>query len=136
MDVQAVVEEIGETLGGIDGLRVYDFPADSVTPPAAIVVLPDEVIYDETYGRGMDRMTVPVLLVAGRQSDRAAAKKIAGYMSGAGSTSVKAVINAVPAWTAMDTVRVMRSEFDVATVGGVDYFAALFDFDITGSGES
>lgn len=134
MDVQAVVEEIGTELDKISGLRVFEFPADKVTPPAALVILPDEVLYDQTYGRGMDRMTIPVLVVVGRQFDRSASEKLAGYMSGSGSTSIKKTINDKSSWTDCDTVVVTRSEFDVATIGGVEYFAALFDLDVTGEG--
>jgi hypothetical protein len=31
-------------------------------------------------------------------------------------------------------VRVTRAEFDVVTIGGTDYLAALFDLDIIGDG--
>lgn len=136
MDVAAVMGEIGDALDQIAGLRVYPFPADSVTPPAAIVILPDEVTFDETYGRGMDRMTVQVLCVAGRQHDRSAADRVAGWLSGSGTSSIKAVVHGVPGWSSCDDVRVMRAAFDVATVGGTDYYAALFDLDVVGDGES
>ena len=35
---------------------------------------------------------------------------------------------------AFDHVRVESCEFDVVTIGGVDYMAAIFDLDIAGPG--
>jgi hypothetical protein len=56
-----------------------------------------------------------------------------GYCAGSGASSIKAVLEA-GTYTAFDTVRVARVEFDVLTIGGTDYLAALFDLDIIGDG--
>ncbi|MFW6091623.1 MAG: hypothetical protein ACODAF_07060 [Actinomycetota bacterium] len=134
MDLGAVMDEVGTRLGGIDGLRVYDYPADSVTPPAAIVAYPDEIVYDETYGRGMDRLTLPVLVVVGRQSDRASRDNLVGYASGSGDKSVKQKLED-DSYDSCDVVRVERAEFDIVRIAGVDYVAAMFDLDVTGQGD-
>ena len=135
MDLNDVMDEIGEELATIVGLRVYDFPSDHITPPAAIIAYPDQVTYDETYGRGMDRLSLPVVLLVGRASDRASRDNLAVYAGGSGTSSVKAVVEGGE-YTACDTVRVTRAEFDVVRVAGVDYAAALFDLDIAGQGAS
>lgn len=92
MDLADVMQEIGDRLGTIAGLRVYPFPPDTVQTPAAIVTFPDTYTYDETYGRGMDRMTLPVVLMVGKAWDRASRDALAPYLDGAGATSIKAVL--------------------------------------------
>ena len=89
--------------------------------------------FDQTYGRGMDRLTLPVLVLVGKVTARTSRDKLVPYVSGSGTKSIKAVVEA-GTYTSCDTVRVVKAEFDVIRVGGVDYAAAQFDLDITGSG--
>lgn len=133
MILRDVMTQIGTQLDTIAKLRVFDFPSDAITPPAAIIAYPEEIAYDETYGRGMDRLTLPVLLVVGKASDRAARNNLVGYANGAGTKSVKAVVES-GTYTAFDTVRVVSCTFDVVRIAGIDYAAALFDLDIVGQG--
>lgn len=133
MDLNAVMDELGEELDTIAGLRVYDFPSDHITPPAAVLAWPDEITYDETYGRGMDRLTLPVVVLVGKASDRASRDTLAAYADGSGASSVKAVLEG-GTYTSCDSVRVMRAEFDVVRIAGVDYAAAVFDLDVAGQG--
>lgn len=133
MKLLDVMAEIGTQLGTIDGLRVYDYPIDRVTPPAAIIAYPDDITYDATYGRGMDRMTLPVLVVVGKANDRAARDNLVPYANSAGLRSVKqAVENG--SYTALHTVRVMSATFDVVRIADIDLAAVQFDLDIVGSG--
>ena len=104
-----------------------------MTPPAAVVSYPETIDFDQTYGRGADKMTIPVVVVVGRASDRAARDALGAYCDGSGASSVKAVLES-GTYTAFHTVRVESIEFDVVTIAAVDYMAALFDLDIAGSG--
>ncbi|GAA5119125.1 hypothetical protein [Haloechinothrix salitolerans] len=133
MILNDVMDEVGAQLDTITGLRVWDYPPNKITPPAAIVAYPDSIGFDETYGRGSDRITLPVLVVVGKVSDRASRKDLAVYCDGAGTSSIKAVLEA-GSYTAFDTIRVTSIDFDVVTISGVDYAAALFDVDIFGQG--
>jgi hypothetical protein len=133
VNLNDVMNQLGTQLDTIAGLRVYPYPADTVAPPAAILGLPDGIEFDATYGRGSDEITIPVLVVVGRASDRAARDKLAEYCDGAGAKSIKQVIEA-GTYTAFDTVRVARAEFDFVRIAGADYLAALFDLNLTGSG--
>lgn len=135
MDVQAVMTEIGDRLDTIDGLRVFRYPPDDVTPPAAVVAFPETYTYDETFGRGMDRMTVPVTVVVSRADDRAAAENLAAYLNGSGPKSIKQVIEADDP-TSFDTSRVVDAEVTAFRLGDVDYIAAIFNLDIAGTGAS
>ncbi|MGH3735836.1 MAG: hypothetical protein ACRDT6_09485 [Micromonosporaceae bacterium] len=133
MDLGDAMDAVAARLDTIAGLRVFAYPPPAVTPPAAIVSYPDELNFDETYGRGMDRLTLPVVVVVGKASDRSSRNLIAAYADGSGASSVKAVVES-GTYTAFDTVRVMRAEFDIVRIAGTDYLAALFDLDIAGQG--
>lgn len=132
-----VMDQIGDQLDTINGLRVFRYPPDQPPPaPAAIVTYPDTYTYDATYGRGMDRISdLPVVLLVGKVSDRASRDAIAKYVDGSGAESVKAVIEA-GTYTAFDTVRVASVAFDRITFGGQgnEYLAATFTLDIAGQG--
>lgn len=137
MNLADVMDEIADQLRTIDGLRVFAYPPDQPPPaPAAIVTFPDSYTYDATYGRGMDRISdLPVVLLVGKVSDRTARDRIAKYVNGSGTDSVKAVLEA-GTYTAFDTLRCVRVQFDRITFGGTgnEYLAATIILDIAGSG--
>lgn len=134
MNVQAVIQEVADQLDTIADLRSYGFAPDTVHPPAAIVTWPEAIEYDSTYARGMDRITLPVVVVVGKPSDRSTVERLGAYADGSGPRSVKAVVEA-GTYTSCDSVRVMSAEFDVVTIGGIDYMAGMFDLDIGGKGD-
>lgn len=125
--------DLGAALGAIDGLRVFDYWADRVTPPAAVVEWPEAITYDATMGRGGDRLTLPVLVMVGKADMRNAWQQLAAYAAGSGASSVKAAIERHPP-IAYDSARVTRVEFGVTVVASVDYLAATFTVDLIGSG--
>lgn len=135
MDLAQVMDAVAARLDTIAGLRVSAHPTGSITPPAAVVTYPERIDFDHAYGRGMDRIDLPVVLTVGKASDRTARDRLAAYCDGSGADSVKAVLES-GTYTEFDTVRVTGVEFDVVTIGGVDYLAALFALDITGEGTS
>lgn len=135
MDLGEVMQAVSDRLDTIDGLRCFPYPPGTVSPPAAVVSFPDTITFDETYGRGMDRMTLPVVVVVGRPTDRSTRDALALYCNGSGASSVKAVLES-GAYSEFHTVRVTGIEFDVVSIGGTDYMAAMFDLDIAGQGSS
>jgi len=135
MNLAAVMDAISARLDTIAGLRCFPYPPAKLTPPAAVVSYPDTYTFDETYGRGMDRISLPVVVVVGKVSDRAARDQLGAYCNGSGASSVKQVLES-GTYTAFHAVRVASIEFDVVSIAGVDYIAALFTLDIAGSGTS
>ncbi|HZO67756.1 MAG TPA: hypothetical protein VFB74_22390 [Kribbellaceae bacterium] len=135
MNLAAVMDAVSARADTIAGLRCYAWPVAKVTPPALIVSYPEDITFDETYGRGMDRMTLPAVAVVGKASDRTARDLVAAYCNGSGASSVKQVLES-GTYTAFHHVRVASIEFDVVSIAGVDYIAALFTLDIAGSGTS
>lgn len=135
MNISEVAAEVSARLNTINGLRCFPYQPGSITPPAAMVLNPSpgDLQYDKTYGRGMDRMTLPLLLVAGRASERTAQDAIRAYLDGSGARSVKATLESGE-YTSLDSLVVMTSGVDGVSIGGTEYLAALFDLDIAGQG--
>ena len=132
IDLGAVMDAIGTRLVGVTGLRVYDYAADAASPPAAIVALPTTVEYDAVMGRGADRVVIPVTVLVGKVSERAARDKLAAYVSGTGASSIKAAVEGSDATLggAAQTVRVAEARIDVVTIGAVEYLGASFDVEV------
>ena len=138
MDLARVMDEIAGKVRTVEGLggRVSEWPASSVVAPAGIVTYPDKVEYDQTYGRGMDVFRgLEVLVVVGKANDRSARNRVAAYTAGDGPKSVKQAIETKP-HVSFDDLQVIDADFDVVTIAGVDYIAAIFRMDIAGQGNA
>jgi hypothetical protein len=133
MNLADVMDELGTALGTIDGLRVFPYWADRITPPTAVIAWPDPLTYDIAMHRGGDQAEVPVIVLAGKVDARTARDVLARYCDGSGAHSVKAAIDGHTA-TAYDSARVIRVEFSVVTVSAVEYLAATFFIDVIGKG--
>jgi hypothetical protein len=129
------MDQLGTALETIDGLRVFPYNADRVTPPAAIVQWPDEIEYSATMRRGMDRMTLPVMVVVGRADARATRDVLAAYLDGSGASSIVAALEG-GTYTACDSVKVagVPKGVEAVSIASVDYLAAEFVVEITGTG--
>lgn len=95
-DIAAIQTAIATALGTISGLRTQTEERDSATPPTAIIGLPSSVTYDFAFGRGADTYTFDIRVVTGRAAERAAQVLLAGYVSGTGSSSIKAALESDP----------------------------------------
>ncbi|MGA5306515.1 hypothetical protein [Micromonospora taraxaci] len=136
MDVQIIADELSAALKTIDGLTVPEWGVQRVSPPFALIPLPDGegITYDLTYGRGGDRIPDwPVLVLIDRPARPESRRAIAAYATGSGATSVKEAIEG-HTYTACDPPRVASCEFDVVSYAGTDYLAAMFHLDISGKG--
>lgn len=127
MNLASVMDEVGQQLGTITGLRVTPHPAATVVAPAAIVSMPQEVQFDQPE----TRVTLPVLILVGRPTDRRARDRVLAYCDETGAASVKAVLEA-HTFTSCDTVFVAQFVCDVVSVAGVEYLAVTFAVEITG----
>lgn len=132
MIIADVMAELGRALRD-GGIRTYDFPPDQIYPPAAVIAFFDSINYDQTMGRGEDRMSVPVVLVVGRADDRAAATELVKYADGSGPKSAKALLDDYP-YTTCDVVTVVSGEVDTIDVADVEYIAITFTVDVVGAG--
>lgn len=133
MSITDVMDGLGGRLATITNppVRVYDFPADAVAVPAAVVLFPETLTYDDTMARGADRATFQVLVLVGKVSDRAARDALALYMAGTGARSIKTVIEADKTLGgAAQTTRVTQAIVETFTVGGADYLGCRFTIDV------
>lgn len=133
MNVADVMDELGGALEAIDGLRVFPYWADRITPPAAIVGWPDPIDYDMTMMRGGDDLTVPVYVVVGKVDARTSRNLLAVYLDGSGDKSVKAALDG-GTYTTCDSVTVKSATVDQLSIAAVDYLGAVFSVDIFGKG--
>ncbi len=135
MNIQEIMEEVATAIRAVPTLtdRTFAYPVSDISPPGAVVGYPENVVYDGGYGRGMDRITGVVTIVAGMIVDRATVPLIAGYMNGSGPESVKTAIED-HAYVSLDSIRVTNGEFDIVPIGGNDYIAVVLELDIVGPG--
>lgn len=129
LNVATVMDQIGNALKGVAGLRTFDFPPLSAQPPFAFVMMPESIDFDLTYGRGSDRLSLDVYVGVSSQVDRAARDEIALYAAGSGDKSIKAVLESAGIDAA---VRVVSASFEQITLGAGDYAGAIFRVDVAG----
>lgn len=125
----ATAAQIIPTLAG----RTFHYTVPKISPPGFIVEMPESIIFDGGYARGMDKMVVPLTLVVGRVDARSSEAELAGYLAGSGQYSVKAAIDG-HAYVSCDSATVTRAETAVMTFAGVSLLGALFSCDIVGRG--
>ena len=80
-------------LATISGLRVADHLPEQIQPPMAVIQL-QSVTYHRAMAGGLSAWEFVIALVAGRMGDRAAQRQLDGWMSYAGTQSVRAAIEA------------------------------------------
>jgi len=135
MNLADVMDDLGAACATIEGLRVFPYWADRISPPAAIVGWPDPLTYDVAMRRGGDQAEMQLWVVAGRVDARSARDTLARYCDGSGPHSIKQAIDGYNATaTAYDSARVMRVEFSNIIVAAIEYISALFYIDVIGKG--
>lgn len=136
MDLKALMAECAQVMTGITGLRVFDYPPATVSPPAGYVSYPESIDFDATYGRGTDKIIgLPIVLVVGRPTERSSRDAVAPWAAGGGDLSVKAQFEA-HRWTSCDDLTISSVRFDVEEIGAIPYLAAIFTADAIGPGGS
>lgn len=130
--MEAIIAAIATRLRTIQGLRVFDYMSDGIAPPTAIVSLPRQIDFDLTYGRGSDTLTIPVLVLVAKVSDRASTTNLAKYLDLSGPTSIKEVIEADS--DIGDFYVPRASNVGAYTFGAIDYLGATFDVQVTTQG--
>ena len=133
MILEDIMDQIGQRLDSIDGLRTAAYEADDVQVPAAIVSLPPNITYSETYNRGMDSITLIVTILVSLANARIRRDQIAVYADGVGPKSVKAVLES-GSYTAFDTIFISTAQFMVVDIAKLSYLSVVFTANVTGRG--
>jgi hypothetical protein len=90
--LQSIREAIRATIiANLSGVEVYDTVPD-VTVVPAVVVWPDIADFNVAMGRGYDRWEFDLYVLASRGVADEGQNALDGYISGAGSTSIRQVI--------------------------------------------
>lgn len=141
MNIEDVSDEIATRLRTVAGLRVHQDDPGSIDPPCVAIALPEDVQFDQTYGRGSDRISWSLALIVARlDSDKARlTRRLSPYLAGAGPVSIKQVIesddaNIYTRYTAFHTIRLVRAEIAILQYGSIDYQGVIFEADIFGQG--
>jgi hypothetical protein len=133
MDLSDVMAELETRVGTVSGIRTASGWPGQIQPPTAIVTFPEVIEYDQTYGRGMDRMTLFVVVAVSRADNRAGTDKVSALVKGSGAGSVKAALESGTP-TSFHTATVTEANFDTATIAGTSYLTVTFTVEITGTG--
>jgi hypothetical protein len=137
MDLFAVMAEVATALRTLPNMsgRVFEWDRGTVSGNSMLVTLPEEIEFDQTYGRGSDKFSDMIIMMLLPRGDvRSAYKTLGPYVRGAGTSSVKAKLDAYP-FTTCDRAIVTRCTFDEVTDrAGAPYLAAWFHADIYGNG--
>lgn len=135
LNLSEVAVEIAERLALIDGLNAFHFQPGSIVPPAAIVLNPNpgDLEYDKTYGRGLDRVTLPLVVFVGRADVRTSQELARLYLDGSGAKSIKTALEA-GSYASLHTIRVTVGGVDGYSIGAVEHLVALLELDIAGNG--
>lgn len=135
MDLGPVRSGLATNLSTLPNLRVFDYMPDSVTPPVAVVGFPDEWSFDVAMNRGLDEMpNIPIYLLFGKASDRAAQELLSVYVAARGDASVKAAVEADKTLGgACDDLWVSKAtDFRIYPVGSSEYLGCRFLVNIVG----
>lgn len=132
VNLKLVMREIGTALDTIPGLAVHNRPVLNLTPPAAVVSYPDSIETRTTYGPGVARMVLPVVVMVGRPTESSTQDRVTRYADGSGPESVTRIMDTY-AWTTCHHVTVTGIDFDVVSMAGKDHLAVAFTLDVVGS---
>jgi hypothetical protein len=127
MILSRVMDEIGDVADKVEGLHVYRWPSDEVTPPAALVGYPD-ITLDAAFQRGTDRWTGGLILAVDRLQDRSTRDKL--------SRLIEQIVPEFVAhdWQSCAYARLVNGQPDAFMIGAVEFAVYLFEIDIAGPG--
>jgi hypothetical protein len=136
VNLTSVQDEMAVRLETIEGLRVPARGSGKVVPPAAVFLLPEEIIFDTSYRRGADGWVQEITVLVGKRDEASAWKTLHEFVAGAGPRSIKAALDSTPMnpYTSCDTVVVAKCILGSATVSTVDYVGATFSATVMGPG--
>lgn len=133
MNLNLVVDQIGDRLDAIPGYKIFRYPPESVTPPCLIISYPDQVNYDLTNGRGTDEILgLSITGVVGAVTSLAARRKVMD-LAGGGSGGLKSLIES-QSFSSCDDIQIESAQFDVVKITEVDYISVTFSATIVGRG--
>jgi len=133
MIISDVIDDIGQKLATITDLRVIPYEADDINCPGAMISLPTNIDYLGTYRRGMDTLTLIIILLVSNVDDRLKRNEITAYADGHGERSIKEVLENGK-YNSFDVIAVKSAAFDVIQIGRTKYLGCKFTTFVSGQG--
>jgi hypothetical protein len=127
------MNDLGEALKTIPGLRVKPYNEQRVMAPMAMISLPRVYSYDATFQRGSDDIEIPIVVMVGRIDAEASRNAIGPYVDPHGTQSIKLAIEKYQS-NVWDIAHVLDVQFLVMVVSSVEYLTATFRVRVVGSG--
>lgn len=129
MEISAVMDAIATTIKAARVMdRVYEWPAESVSVPCAVVGYPeDDIEFDVTFGRGSDRAEFRLYLLVGKATERTARDRLSALIADA--TGIKGVIDG-DLGGVVQTARMKTLRIEEVSIGGVAYLAAVAKIEV------
>lgn len=127
MTIRQVLEGIEARLLTID-LRATAFVADNITPPAAVIGVPEVESYEEAFARGKYNLAPTITVLTSAALDRTGQLALADYATPAGPLSVFEAIQAdrtlggAAEDCRVDSFRPLGRE----EVGAIGYYGGVF----------
>jgi hypothetical protein len=90
-DLQGIRQGLASNLSAITGLQVSPYVLPSPTPPS-VEIVPSDIEYDQTFGRGTDLYRFTVRVFVGTPDSRVAQVRLDTFLAPSGSESFKAAL--------------------------------------------
>ena len=133
--IMGEIADAAEAMPRLVGL-VHRQPVGTAVPPAFIVLYPEDVVFDATHGRGSDVVNGGFVVLIGKPFERSTAELLGELAAGDGENSIKQALETYGGYTALDELVVKSIQFDVVSLGGVEYMAGVGTLEIIGEGKS
>lgn len=125
--MQDVLTGLATRLATISGLKTYDYLADSIVAPAA-VISPEQISYDSSQGGATADPLISIKLAVARSNDRLGQKNLYAYTDTTGASSVAAAVAGGPTLGGAAHYAVVSEarNFGLYTFGDVTYYGCEF----------
>lgn len=134
--IAAIMAGIETRLATITGLRVNDVSPGQITPPCAIVGVPEIPNYHGTFGRAKWQLEPTVTVFTSAAHDRAGQLMLAGYADHSGATSIAAAVEADKTLGGVvdDCIVVSFRPLGLDEVGQIGYYGGVFQLRVLAPG--
>lgn len=127
MTISELRQGLAANLAAIPGLRTTATIPEKISPPLA-VVMPGNITFDTSFGRGLDEYEFTVMVIVGKVDDRSSQNRLDGFCNPSGAGSIKQAVEADRTLGgAAQTLQVKQMRnYQQLIAGDTQYLAAEF----------
>lgn len=136
MSLVAVMIALEDRIDTVPGLQASGVRPEAITPPAAVVGVPEVGDYQQAYQRGKIALSPTVTILTSTRLDRPGQLLLAEFMSLTGTKSVPAAIHKDPTLGGVvEAAQVMSSRpLGLQEVGLINYYGGVLQLRILTKG--